>query len=318
MTFQRILVLGGTGFIGRAIVARLAARGLRVTVPTRRWANARPLMPLPTVNIIEANIHDDAALATLVRGHDAVINLVGILHGRGGSPYGADFARAHVELPRRLVAACEAAGVQRMLHMSALGADGAAPLPSMYLRSKADGEQAVMHSSLDWTILRPSVVFGPDDRFLNLFAKLQRFAPVMPLARADTRFQPIHVDDVAQAFVNALDRQETIRRGYDLAGPRTYTLRELVRLAGRRVGCERPVIRLPDVAGRLQAMILEGLPGPTLMSLDNFDSMARDNVASGPIAPELGIDPISIEDAAGDPVARRQQRLDASRGLAGR
>jgi NADH dehydrogenase len=318
MTPQRILVLGGTGLIGRAIIARLAARGARITAPTRRLARARPLLPLPTVTVIEADIHDDAALATLVRGHDAVINLVGILHGRGGSPYGADFARAHVELPRRLVAACEAAGVQRLVHMSALGADGAAPLPSMYLRSKADGEQAVMRSSLDWTVLRPSVVFGPDDRFLNLFAQLQRFAPVMPLARADTRFQPVHIDDVAQAFINALDRADTIGRGYELAGPRTYTLRELVKLAGRRAGCERPVIRLPDMAGRLQAMVLEALPGPTLMSLDNFDSMARDNVARGPIAPELGIDPVSIEDAAGDPVALRQQRLDQSRGLARR
>jgi NADH dehydrogenase len=318
MTFQRILVIGGTGFIGRAIVARLAARGLRVTVPTRRLARARPLMPLPTVNIVETDIHDAHALASLARGHDAVINLVGILHGRGGSPYGAEFARAHVELPRSLVAACAAAGITRLLHMSALGADGPQPLPSMYLRSKADGEQAVMNAPLDWTIFRPSVVFGPDDRFLNLFATLQRFAPVMPLARADTRFQPIHVEDVAQAFVNALERRDTFRRGYELAGPRVYTLRELVRLAGRRVGCQRPVINLPDMAGRLQAMILEALPGPTLMSLDNFDSMARDSVARAPMAPELGIDPVAIEDAAGDPVATRQARLDQSRGRAGR
>lgn len=318
MTFQRILVLGGTGFIGRTIVARLAARGLHVTVPTRRLARARPIMPLPTVDIIEADIHDAQTLGSLARGHDAAINLVGILHGRGGNPYGAEFARAHVELPRSLASACAAAGVSRLLHMSALGADGAPPLPSMYLRSKADGEQAVMSAPLDWTVFRPSVVFGPDDRFLNLFATLQRLAPIMPLARADTRFQPIHVDDVAQAFVNALDRRETFGRGYELAGPRVYTLRELVRLAGRRVGCVRPVIALPDMAGRLQAMILEALPGPTLMSLDNFDSMARDSVAHAPIAPELGIDPIAIEDAAGDPVATRQMRLDHARGLAGR
>jgi len=318
MTFHRILVLGGTGFIGRSIVARLTARGLQITVPTRRLAHARPLMPLPTVTIVEADIHDDGALAALAQGHDAVINLVGILHGRGGSPYGADFARAHVDLPRRVVAACANAGITRLLHMSALGADGPAPLPSMYLRSKADGEQVVKGAALNWTILRPSVVFGPDDRFLNLFATLQRFAPVMPLARAGTRFQPIHVEDVAQAFVNALDRPETFKRGFDLAGPRIYTLSELVRLAGRRVGHARPIIRLPDMAGRLQAMILESLPGPTLMSLDNFDSMARDSVAAAPIAPELGIHPISIEDSAGDPVALRQQRLDQSRGLARR
>lgn len=318
MTFNRILVLGATGFIGRAIVARLAERGVRVTAPTRRLVRARPLMPLPTVDIIEADIHDDAQLATLVAGCDAAINLIGILHGGGGSPYGADFARAHVELPQRLAAACTAAGVRRLLHMSALGADGPAPLPSMYLRSKADGEKAVMASDLDWTILRPSVVFGPEDRFLNLFGTLQRFAPIMPLARADTRFQPIHIDDVAQAFVNALERRETIGQGYELAGPRVYTLGQLVRLAGKRTGHSRPIIRLPDLAGRLQAMLLEALPGPTLMSLDNFDSMARDSVASGPIAPELGITPVSIEDADGDPVALRQQRLDASRELARR
>lgn len=318
MTFNRILVLGATGFIGRAIVARLAERGVRVTAPTRRLVRARPLMPLPTVDILEADIHDDAQLATLVAGCDAAINLIGILHGGGGSPYGADFARAHVELPQRLAAACTAAGVRRLLHMSALGADGPAPLPSMYLRSKADGEKAVMASDLDWTILRPSVVFGPEDRFLNLFGTLQRFAPIMPLARADTRFQPIHIDDVAQAFVNALERRETIGQGYELAGPRVYTLGQLVRLAGKRTGHSRPIIRLPDLAGRLQAMLLEALPGPTLMSLDNFDSMARDSVASGPIAPELGITPVSIEDADGDPVALRQQRLDASRELARR
>ena len=287
-------------------------------VPTRRLARARPLMPLPTVDVIETDIHDDAQLATLVGGCDAVINLVGILHGRGGSPYGADFARAHVELPRRLVAACTAAGVSRLLHMSALGADGPVPLPSMYLRSKADGEQAVMGSGLAWTLFRPSVVFGPDDRFLNLFASLQRFAPLMPLARAETRFQPVHVDDVAQAFVNALDRRETFGHAYELAGPKVYTLRELVRLAGKRAGHVRPVIGLPDMAGRLQAMVLEALPGPTLMSLDNFDSMARDNVASGPIAPELGITPVSIEEAGADPVATRQQRFDLARGLARR
>lgn len=318
MTLHRILVLGGTGFIGRSIIARLAAQGVRVSAPTRRLARARALMPLPTVDVVETDIHNDANLAALIKNQDAVINLVGILHSRGGNPYGADFARAHVELPRRVVAACEAAGVTRLIHMSALSSDGPAPLPSMYLRSKADGEQAVMGSALNWTILRPSVVFGPDDRFLNLFATLQRFAPMMPLARARTRFQPIHVEDVAQAFINTLERRETFRRGYELAGPRVYTLRELVRLSGQRAGCARPIIEIPDMAGRLQAMILEALPGPTLMSLDNFDSMARDNVASGPIAPELGIDPIAIEDASVDPVAVRQQRLDQSRGSARR
>ncbi len=316
MTSDRILVVGGTGFIGRSLVAKLVARGLRVRVPTRRLARARPLMPLPTVEVVEADIHSPQVLGSLAAGCSAVINLVGILHGRGGHPYGADFARAHVELPRQLAVACNTAGVRRILHMSALGADGEAPLPSMYLRSKADGEREIMQSGLDWTLFRPSVVFGPEDRFLNLFASLQRFAPVMPLARAQTRFQPIHVDDVAQAFINALGNPATIGRAYELAGPRVYTFRELVRLAGRRAGCERPVIALPDMAARLQAMVLEALPGPTLMSLDNFDSMSRDNVARAPIAPELGIKPSAIEDMADDPELVRQRQLDQSRGRA--
>jgi uncharacterized protein YbjT (DUF2867 family) len=318
MSSERILVLGGTGFIGRALVAQLVASGHRVRVPTRRLARARALMPLPTVEVVETDAFAPGVMASLVKGCSAAINLVGILHGRGGHPYGADFARAHVELPRLLVAACRDAGVKRLLHMSALGANGPAPQPSMYLRSKADGEREVMQSGLDWTVFRPSVVFGVDDRFLNLFASLQRFAPVMPLARAETRFQPVHVDDVARAFVNALNRRECIGQAYELAGPRIYTLRELVQLAGRRAGCARPVIGLPDMAGRLQAMILEALPGPTLMSLDNFDSMAQDNVASGPIAPELGIVPMAIEEMPEDPMRVRQRGLDESRGRAAR
>ena len=274
---------------------------------------ARAPLPLPTVEVVEADIHDDASLARLSSGMHAVINLVGILHGRGGSPYGSDFAKAHVELPRRIVAACQTAGIRRLLHMSALGAGGPAPLASMYLRSKADGERVVTESGLDWTIFRPSVVFGAEDRFLNLFAQLQRFVPIIALARAETRFQPIHVGDVAQAFLHALANPATFGKAYELAGPRVYTLRELVRLAGRLHGCARPVIGLPDTLGRLQAMMLEALPGPTLMSLDNFDSMAIDNVASGPIAAELGIEPIGIEDAPADPRILQQIRLDQSR-----
>lgn len=313
MRNQTLLVLGGTGFIGRHLVARLVGEGWRVRVPTRRLSRAQPLLPLPTVDIHECDIHDPRALESLTAGCAAVINLVGVLHSRPGDPWGPAFEQAHVALPRRVIEACRGQDVRRLLHMSALGAAGAPPLPSMYLRSKAEGERLVRESGLDWTVFRPSVVFGPDDRFLNLFATLQRFAPVVPLARAQTRFQPVYVGDVAQAFVNALTRPQTIGRAYELAGPEVLTLRQLVRLAGRHAGCSRPVIGLPDSLGRLQAMLMGALPGPTLMSVDNFDSMQVDNVASGPIAPELGITPTRISTGSADPEARRQQRLDLDR-----
>jgi len=260
MKHHTLLVLGGSGYIGRSLVNLLAARGLRVTVPTRRRSRARELITLPTVEVVEADINDPTVLAALVVGHDAAVNLVGILHGDRGTPYGSRFRRAHVELPRRLVAACEAAGVARLLHMSALGADPRGP--SMYLRSKGDGEAAALGSArVATTIFRPSVVFGAGDRFLNLFAQLAAYAPVLPIGGADARFQPIWVDDVAAAMANTLDEPATNGRVYELAGPRIYTLRELVSFAARAAGHPRPVIGLPDWAARLQASLMEHAPG---------------------------------------------------------
>ncbi len=292
MAHARILLIGGSGFIGTQLAARLAAAGKRVTVPTRRHERARHLLPLPTVDVVEADVHDEAQLRQLVAQADAVVNLAGILHDRRGSPWGPGFDVAHVRLPAKIAAACGHCGVRRLLHMSALGAheDGEQSLPSMYLRSKSAGERAVREGAApDWTIFRPSVVFGPGDRFLNLFAQLQAWLPAIPLGRAEARLQPVFVGDVAQAFVNALDLPATHRGCYELAGPEVFTLRELVALAGRHCGHRRPIIALPDAAGRLQAALLEFAPGPTLMSRDNFDSMAIDNVASGLVAPELGL-----------------------------
>ena len=297
--YPSVLVIGGTGFIGGHLVAQLAATGRRVIVPTRHGSRSRKFSVLPTVEVVEANVHDPATLSRLARQVNAVINLVGVLHsGRGapGSRYGPAFAAAHVALPKKIITACTVAGVHRLLHMSALGA--AADGSSMYLRSKADGEEAVVTSLLDTTVFRPSVVFGPDDQFLNLFAQLQKFFPVMPLGGADARFQPVYVGDVAQAFVNALENPATFGKVYELGGPRVYTLRELVRLAGDLSGHARPVLGLPPALARLQAFALEWMPGGPLMSRDNLDSMQQDNVLHGPIAPELGITPSTIEAVA--------------------
>ena len=291
MKHDNVLVIGGTGFVGRHLAARLVAQGRKVLVPTRHIAKARPLILLPTVDAVEADVHDSAALRRLLEGQDAVINLVGILHdkpvgARSVLRYGKGFAAAHVELPRRLAAACAEMGVARLVHMSALGAAAAAP--SMYLRSKADGEAAVLgQAGLAATVFRPSVIFGPDDSFLNLFARLLRLFPVMPLAGATARFAPVYVGDVARAMDLALDVPDTRGAVIELAGPREYTLHELVALAGQWSGHRRPIIDLPPALGRLQTWVIEHLPGPTLMSRDNLDSMRVPNVATQPLAPAL-------------------------------
>ena len=289
-----ILVLGGSGFLGRALCEKLVERfggaSARIVVPTRRPARAKTLWMLPTVDVAAADVHDDRDLARLVEGCDAVVNLVGILHGSE-----AEFDRVHVQLPRRLAQACAAANVHRVVHVSALGADGSAP--SRYLRSKAGGEAALASKGLDLTVLRPSVLFGDGDRFLTMFAQMQAFLPVVPLASAQARFQPVWVDDVATAVVRCLDDRTTIGATIECCGPEVYTLRQLMQIAGRCSGHARPVFELPSALGRLQAGLLEWMPGEPLMSRDNLDSMRVASVASGtlPGLPRLGIQPAALE-----------------------
>ncbi len=289
---ERIVVLGGTGFVGRAVCERLVERsaGGRITVPTRRLPRAAPIRHLPTVEPVAADVHDEQALARVLAGHDAVINLVAILHGSR-----RDFEHVHVALPQRLVQACAAAGVKRVIHVSALGV--ALDAPSEYLRSKAAGEDALRRGGLDLTILRPSVIFGAEDRFMNLFARLSALAPFMPLGGASAQMQPVWVEDVASAIVTALDRAQTIGQTFECAGPQVVTLGELVRLAGRVAGHERPVLPLPGALARLQALAMELLPGEPLLSRDNLASLTVPNVATGrlPGLQALGITPAALE-----------------------
>jgi uncharacterized protein YbjT (DUF2867 family) len=288
-----VLVTGGSGFVGRSLAERLARRdaGLRITVPTRRLMRASPLKALPTLTLIEADIAhtDDAALAALVAGHDAVVHLVAVLHGNEER-----FRRLHAELPRRLAAACAAAGVRRLVHVSALGV--ARDAPSMYLRSKAEGEALLRASGLDVTVLRPSVMFGARDKLLNTFATLQAVLPVVPLAAADAQFQPVWVEDVAEAIVACLERPSTIGQVIECAGPDVMTLRDLVQRAGEWSGHPRPIVALPDALARVQAALMALAPGEPLMSRDNLDSMRVPNVASGalPGLAALGITPASL------------------------
>jgi uncharacterized protein YbjT (DUF2867 family) len=316
---ENILVLGGTGFVGRSVCEKLVERsggaGGRIVVPTRQPARAKHLQMLPTVELVHADLHDDLQLASLVAGSDAVINLVAILQGDERR-----FQQAHVELPRRLARACQSAGVKRVVHVSALGVSASAP--SQYLRSKAAGEAALAQAGLDLTVLRPSVIFGAHDRLLNVFAALQGVAPFVPLAGADSRYQPVWVDDVAAAIVHCLDDAESVGKTYECTGPDVFTLRQLVQAAGRWSGHVRPVIGLPGALATLQAVVMEMLPGEPLMSRDNLASMTVPNVATGslPGLQALGIRATALDAIAPSYLAPGQgpARMDAWRARARR
>ena len=297
MKSLRVLVLGGSGFVGRHVCEQLVRAGCRVTVPTRRTSHASTVQTLPGLTVLETRSLDDATLACLMSGHDVAINLIAILHGNE-----ARFEQVHVQLPGRIAAAMQRSGVRRLVHVSALGADPQGP--SMYQRSKARGETVLQASGLDLTLLRPSVIFGAEDKFLNLFADLQQVLPFMPLAGSGTRFQPVWVGDVAAAIVRCLQDRQTIGQTYEACGPETFTLGELVKRSGQWAGVNgdkgRPVIPLPHWIGWLQALGMEVLPGEPLMSRDNLASMQVDNVAGGQLP---GLQALGIRPAAPSAVA---------------
>jgi NADH dehydrogenase len=286
-----VAVLGGGGFVGRHLCHTLAAEGYRVRVATRDRERAKEqLILLPTADVASVDVHDPAELSSFVRGADAVVNLVGVLHnGRGN----ASFEQAHVELTRKVVAACRNERVGRLLHMSALNADPGGP--SAYLRSKGEAERLVRDSGLAWTIFRPSVIFGRGDRFLHLFAQILRVAPAMMLGCPDARFQPVGVGDVAAAFEKSLEDVPSYGKSYELCGPRVYRLRELVEYVGTVTGRQRPVIGLNDTLSYWQALAMELLP-VKLLTRDNYYSMKVDSVCGCEFP--FGITPIALEAVA--------------------
>jgi len=281
----RIVVLGGTGFVGSHLIPRLASQGLSITVLSRNRERHRELAVLPTVRVVSANVYDPNVLAAHFKGTDAVINLVGILNESGFD--GAGFRRAHVELTRLVIDAMKAAGVSRLLQMSALRAGEG---ESWYLKTRGEAEAQVKASGLDWTIFRPSVIFGRGDGLFNRFATLLKLSPVLPLARAEARFAPVYVGDVCAAFERALADRATIGQIYELGGPEVVTLREIVTMTRDALGLSRLIVGLPDPLGKLQAAIFGLVPGKPL-SLDNFRSLLLDSVPKRDGLAELGIQP---------------------------
>lgn len=299
MKRRMICVLGGTGFVGRNVVSRLVAAGHRVCVPTRNRERHRDLLVLPTVELVEANIHDPVALGNLLAGCSAIINLAAVLNESRRD----QFREVHVELVRKLGTAAKQQGATRLLHMSALNAD-AKTGRSRYLRSKGEGED-LAHSfadeHFDVTSFRPSVIYGPDDHFFNKFATLLTLPLPLPLPCPNARFAPIFVGDVANAFATALNNKATHGQRYDLCGPRAYTMMELVRYAAeilQRKGVlktkNKSIIGLPDFASRLQAKIMGVLPGQPF-TRDNYDSMQVDAVCKGPFPAVFGFEPEHAE-----------------------
>ena len=344
MKVKNICVLGGSGFVGHYLVPQLCARDYSVRVLVRRREKAKALIVLPGVDVVESNFFDPLELERQLAGMDAVINLVGILNesktGRVDKPQArrGDFHDVHIELPRRLVHACASHGVKRLLHMSALGADPNAR--SAYLRSKGIGEIVVREASMphkdheNWylngpkfvhgyglatTVFRPSVIFGREDHFLNLIAKLVRHLPVIPLGNPKTQFAPIFVEDVALAFCNALENRATFGRTYDLCGPKRYTFEELVGYVATLNGRKRRIIGLGERASFLQASVFEFLPGK-LITRDNHASMQYHAVCDQPIAPELGLVPTALEAVAPKFIsgATREAQLQGMRNRARR
>ncbi|MCX8134104.1 MAG: complex I NDUFA9 subunit family protein [Roseococcus sp.] len=282
-------VFGGAGFIGRHVVQRLAREDYVVRVAGRDPVRARALQTMGRVGQIvpfAADITEEAAVARAVEGAEVVVNTVGILHG--------DFERVQAEGPERLGRLSAAAGVGRLVHLSAIGAD--AESPSRYARSKALGEAGLRRHFPGATILRPSIVFGPGDGFFSRFGQMAMLLPVMPVISGGTRFQPVHVGDAADAVMAALHRPEAAGRTYELGGPRVWSFRELLAFIVKETGRHRPLVELPMGLARLQARIGEWLPNPPL-TRDQLLLLQRDNVVGeGALTlADLGIAPQPVE-----------------------
>ncbi|WP_266170962.1 complex I NDUFA9 subunit family protein [Dyella subtropica] len=308
MKTKQLVILGGTGFVGSYLVPRLAADGHQIVLLSRNRERRRELFVVPGVEIRSVDVYDGNALRRQFEGADAVIHMIGILNPQG--PY--TFQETHVELPRRVTAACHAAGVSRLHLMSSLKAGQGL---SQYLKTRGEAENIVRQSGLDWTIYQSSVMFGANDGLVSRFANLLHKMPVLPLARAPSRLAPTYVGDVADAISHCVaDDTLSLDRSFELYGPEVLTLGEIVRNIRDTLGVRTPILELPDSLGRLQAQFAELIPGKPF-SRDNFLSLRTDSVGKQDGYAALGIVPQALTPWL--PVllsgSVRQRRLDHAR-----
>jgi len=296
MNPSHVCILGGSGFVGRRITSMLANQGVRVTMLTRHRDRNRDVLVRPEISVVECDVYDPGQLTDGLRGADTVINLVGILNSNKYK--NQNFKRAHLDLCEVILDAMTRVDVRRLIHMSAsnAGADG----PSEYLKTKGAAENLLkmrtLQGELDVTIFRPSVIFGPGDSFTNRFADLLRRIPVaFPLACPDSRLQPVHVNDVATCFTQAAANTRTFGQTYELCGPSSYTLFELVSMIAAAIGVRRKIIRLSPRQSELQAKVMQHVPGQPFTP-DNYQSLQLDSVCSGPFPEIFGIEPQAMED----------------------
>lgn len=294
---QHIAILGGSGFVGSHLIPRLASEGHQITLLTRSRAYCGDCLLLPNTRVVEVDVHDRQALQKALSGHDTVINLVGILNESGFG--GKGFERVHVELPRRVMAAMQELGIYRYLHMSALGASHPLEkLSSYYLRSRHQAEALIREAAtegLQATIYQPSVIFGKGDSFINRFAGILKMVPILPLACANSRFQPVWVGDVCEVFARTLDTPESIGKTYELGGSEIVTLKQVVRYCCEVMNIKRLIMPLPGPLSWLQGKVMDLVPGKPFSS-DNYQSLQLNSVVERNALPGLGVTPRSLRE----------------------
>jgi len=307
---QHISIIGGSGFVGRAIVQQVVAAGHQVTVACRHPERARDLL-VDGAALVKTDVVDGTGIEDAVRGADTVIYLVGLLFEKGRQ----NFAAAHVDGVARVVAACKEAGVKQYLHMSALGAGKVEE--SVYARTKGEAEALVAESGLNWTIFRPSVIYGEGDNFFNQFKAMSAMLPVLPVISGATRFQPVWVEDVARAFVSSIANKKVSGKSYELGGPKSYSFRALLELLMDALDRDRLLIDVPPFAARLMALFTGILPTPPI-TLDQLKLLAHDNVIDGEAFPAIFGEPAAVELVLPTYISAskpewRQQQYDLSR-----